>query len=70
MWEESGGFFGAAMNEHAEEEDVLDEALDALLEAEREGGAAARRFTDDFDVMAANEGAAAAAPKRRRKGES
>ena len=68
--EESGGFFGAAMNEHASEEDVLDEALDALLEAEREGGAAARRFTDDFDVMAANEGAAAAAPKRRRKGES
>ena len=37
------------------EEDVLDEALDALLDAEVEGSgeAYANRFTDDFDVLAA-----------------
>ena len=58
--EETGGFFGGAHAEGwdaKEEDDVLDEALDALLEAEREGEGEAyvNRFTDDFDVLAAQE---------------
>lgn len=59
--EESGGFFGGkfaeawAKADEEAEEDVLDEALDALLDAEVEGSgeAYANRFTDDFDVLAA-----------------
>lgn len=59
--EESGGFFGGkfaaawAKADGEGEGDVLDEALDALLDAEVEGSgeAYANRFTDDFDVLAA-----------------
>jgi hypothetical protein len=32
--------------------DVLDEALDAMLQAERTGGSRASHFTDDYDVLA------------------
>ena len=37
------------------EEDILDEALDAMLHAEMRSGAAFNRFTDDYDVLASSE---------------
>lgn len=61
---ESGGFFGGkyavawAKAGKEGEDDVLDEALDALLDAEVEGAGKSyvNRFTDDFDVLAAQTG--------------
>ena len=72
---ETGGFFGgkyaAAWSKADEEaeEDVLDEALDALLDAEVEGAGQAyvNRFTDDFDVLAAQADVAGAEKELREK---
>ena len=64
--EEEGGFFGLSSLKNADD-DVLDEALEALLDAETtESRRGSSRFTDDYDVLSNENEHAVTQNKRRR----